>query len=176
MGLETRLNAKPYHPEAGKIVFTTEARGLASHSPARGRQTPAQIKEAEEIMGVVKAQPHRRGSDDPRLSEPLGRFVASHNLRSECYDAGNRYAEIVKEAKSAMGFDVAGWAPGGQGDYGLDEAQLQARKELALDRRKRADEVLMRLMPRLPRAMERFAYEQMEPSPYDHDLRSESVV
>lgn len=176
MGHHTTMNAKPYIPQSGRIIYSTEAKGLASHARAVARQTPAELKAAAEMMAVVKAQPHRMGSDDFRLSEPLGRFVASHRLRSECYDAGNRYAEIVKEAKSAMGFDVAGWAPGGQGDCALTDAQLQARKDLAVGRRREADDVLARLMPRLPRVMEKFAYDQIEPSIYDHDLLRDGLV
>jgi hypothetical protein len=163
---------------AGIALLSRTSLRLAAVSPAtppaKGDRRPLQerIEAAarEDAVSVALAQPHRRGSDDPRLSEPLGRFVAVHRLRPECYEAGNRYAEIVKEAKSASGFNVAGWAPGGQGDCDMTDAQRQARKELALSRREKADAELRSVMARAPRVMERLCYDQSEPSPYDESL------
>ena len=51
-----------------RIVFTTEVRGIV-------RRTPKEEAAQREIMAVALAQPHRRGSDDPRMATPLGRFV-----------------------------------------------------------------------------------------------------
>ena len=178
MGIETRLIEKPYQPEARKIVFTTQVRGLASHSPARGRQTPAQIREAEEIMSVVKAQPHRRGSDDPRLASPLGRFCAriwakDAHLRAACYSAGGDYAREVREALAARGFNVEGLEPETQrGNSGSQDptAQEIADQQLKIAEKDRivaaANAVLVPIDPRLPRAMESLCCTLDEPSPY----------
>jgi len=151
--------------QPNRIVFTTEVKGLVS-----GSRSPREEREQREAMAVALAQPHRTGSDDRRLGTPLGRFCRRLRLRDELYDAGEQYCEIVRQAKAAKGFNVPGLAPG-ESDLGaLTEEQIAAMREAAVLRLKKADEVLLAIMPRLPRAMERFAYDQLEPSLYDEDL------
>ena len=170
MGIaNAQLNQRAYRPEESRIVFSTACSGLMSHIPLRGRQTPAEIKETDEIMSVVRAQPHRRGSDDARLSEPLGRFCAVQRLREECYRAGSQYGEIVRQAKAAMGFRVPGLVPNKEG-LPLTDDQIEAIKIAALQRLDNANCVLVAVMYRLPRAMEKLCYDQLEISPYDEGI------
>lgn len=129
-----------------------------------------EAREREETMATALAQPHRRGSDDIRLSEPLGRFCAAHKLRDECYNAGVRYAEIVGEAKTAQGFPVPGWTPGDSGFEKLTEAQIFAKKELAVQRLKDVNGALIAVIARLPRAMERVCFDQLAPAPADEAI------
>ena len=139
--------------------------------PAKGDRRPIQerIEAAEraENIAFVASQPHRQGSDDPRLSDPLGRFCAVQRLGDHCRQAGVRYREVVEDDKIARGFTVNGWAPSDRGYAGLTDQQIEARKELAIRRRHEADAILRSIMPRLPWAMERLVYEEQEPSPYD---------
>jgi hypothetical protein len=184
---------KPRIPDRGKdrVVWRDGAphyRGAVVVNPVQERlkeedqQTNA---EREEMLHVALTQPHRKGfanasaeaskagSSFSRLSEPLGRLCATPQpstgrpLGDHCWQAGQRYAEIVKEFKTAWGFDVEGWAPGSNGMEPFTPEQIEARKQLAISRKKEADEVLTRIIPRLPRAMERLCYDQLEPSIYD---------
>ena len=168
--VDQALTRRPYYPEHSKIVFSTSCSGLQSHSPMRARQTPAELREADEIMSVVRSQPHRRGSDDPRLSEPLGRFCALHKLREECYRAGSQYGEITRQAKAAMGFRVPGLVAGENGALARSDDELERDKFLALKRLDDANCVLVSIMYRLPRAMEKLTFDQLEPSPYDESV------
>jgi len=144
--------------------------------PAKGDRRPVQdrIEAAEREANIAQArlQPHRQGSDDPRLSTPLGRFCASPHgslprLGDHCYQAGERYAEIVRDARNAQGFHVDGWSPSDNAAFSLTPAQMSARKDLAIIRRRYADNILKAVISRLPWAMERLCYHQLEPSPYD---------
>jgi hypothetical protein len=179
-------------PSPSNIVFSTEARGTAEFARS-GYQTPAEIAETAAIMATALSQPHRRplsgheGSggyeaaknDDRRLESVLGRFCANHKPRplgDHCYQAGIRYAEIVREYKNAMGFDVPGWGPSDNGYLTMTPAQIAARKELAIMRKRGADEVLLALMPRLPRVMEKLCFDELEPSPYDEALIIDGLV
>lgn len=170
-----------------RIVFSTEALGLSRFS---GYQTPAEIAASEANRAVVLSQPHRMPiydafgrviarADDKRLESALGRFCAMHKPRplgDHCYQSGLRYGEIVREYKNAMGFDTPGR---GSGDFDyliLTGPQVQARKELAIMRKREADEILMALMPRLPRAMEKLCYDEFTPSIYDEALIIDGLV
>lgn len=175
-----RLRA-PIHSH---ITITTDCRGLS------GYQTPRELEAHAENMAVVIAQPHRQpvydsggvviaSGEDRRLEGVFGRFCAGHKPRplgDHCYYAGLRYAEIVREYKNAMGFDVAGWAPSDLGYATLTEAQVAARKDLAVIRKREADEVLFALMPRLPARMERLCFDELQPSPYDEALLVDGLV
>lgn len=162
----------------GAVLLTKSAALLSPHLAAvandgrRGMDERIAAAESAMVMSVALSQPHRRGSNPAaeRLSEPLGRFCQNHKpkpLGEHCWHAGTRYAEIVGEAKTAQGLRVPGWAPGAGGYEELTEAQLAVKKELALARLKDANAILTCVTPRLPRAMERFVFDQMEPSPYD---------
>ena len=182
--VDQALTRRPYYPEQSRIIFSTSCSGLQSHSPMRARQTEAELKATDEVMSVVLAQPHRKGlekapsgthdpdrfyADDARLSEPLGRFCAAKRLREECYRAGSQYAEIVRQAKSAMGFRVPGLVPNKEGLPPTD-AELERNKIEAFKRLDNANCVLVAIMYRLPRAMEKFVYDQLEPAPNDEDI------
>lgn len=166
------IPADPNKPNP--IAIITASACLPSITPKFRKLLPGEDfkdyeqREREDTVSVARAQPHRRGSDDPRAGEPLFEFCRLHQLRSECYAAGNRYAEIVGEAKTAQGFSVPGWTPGDSGFEKLTFAQIEARKELALIKLKNAEAVLRAVMPRLPARMESLTFDQREPSPYDH--------
>jgi hypothetical protein len=180
---------RPRVPSPSNIVFSTEARGTAEFARS-GYQTPAEIAEAQANMATALSQPHRQAifdasggvvakSDDKRLESSLGRFCATRKPRplgDHCYQAGIRYAEIVREYKNAMGFDVPGWGPSDNGYLTMTPAQIAARKELAIMRKRGADEVLLALMPRLPRVMEKLCFDELEPSPYDEALIIDGLV
>ncbi len=72
--------AKPRHP-GGEVI----------------RQRP------DAIIGVVLAQPHRRGDTDQLRASALGRACMRARLRRECYDAGEDYASIVRRWRAAKG-------------------------------------------------------------------------
>lgn len=134
----------------------------------RTAQERIEAQERAEAVAVALAQPHRRGSDNPKAGEPLHEFCALYGLRRECYDAGIRYAEIVGEAKTAQGFSVPGWTPGDSGYEQRTPEQIEARKELALIKLRNAEGVL-RIVQCRPTAMERLTFDQREPAQHDHD-------
>jgi hypothetical protein len=154
---------------ADRIVFSTEARGLQAIDKAAQEERKRTDAERAQTMAVALAQPHRQGSTDPRLSEPLGRFCAAHRLKNECWRAGNQHAEVLRQAKAARGFKVPDLIGAG-GNSDLTPQQIEAMREAAVIRERDAIAVLVTVMPRAPRAVERFVYDQLEPSIYDHDL------
>jgi hypothetical protein len=157
------------------IVFTTEVHGMA-------RRTPKEAATQREIMAVALAQPHRHGSDDPRLATPLGRFVErtwmrGENLYFSGYRAGGDYARDVNSALVAHGFRVEGFEPDqlrmSAPSGGATPAQIAAQQaQIAqLDQCvARANEVLVELHQRLPRAMEKLCCSLNDPSPYAEDM------
>lgn len=158
--------------------------------PARARMTPADERAQAEIMKVALAQPHRRDEEDPRstwLATPLGRFCLRTWRRDEkmsdtCFYAGNDYAKGVRAYLVACGHNVPGVgsrqpdAP----EIDLDDLSPDERakviaaanlvKEAAKAIVDRANEVLIDIMPRLPRAMERLCCTLDEPFPNDGDM------
>lgn len=154
-------------PDRGrdKIVYST---AQPIYSDPRELPPTEQAKERAENIAVALAQPHRRGSDDPRLGTALGRFCAAQRLGDHCWLAGGRHLEIVQDAKLAMGFSIrsGGWGSDG-GFQVMTDAELEARKELAMIRLRETDGVLRQVMPRLPAAMERLTYDDRDPSILD---------
>ena len=108
----------------------------------------------EEVQATALSQPHRRGSDDPRLESPLGRFCAIHGFSSELFGAGVRYREIVLEARQALGLPNPGYAPGKSGfTDGMDDKQIAERRERADKSQGESDATLKRIKLRLPSVM-----------------------
>lgn len=154
--------------------------------PAAGDRRPAQERveaaERADAVSVALAQPHRAGSDDPRLAFPLGRFCATawrndHDFGRKMHAAGGSYAGDVRSLKVASGFHVIGSeresmaAPNGDDDLSPEEIQAMRANIFGLRMAlKRADELLLNVMPRLPRAMVRLCFDHDEPSPYDHEI------
>jgi hypothetical protein len=159
--------------------------------PAAQRQGQSDKEEEAEIADVLSVainQPHRKGhsgaiyearragSAFTRLSEALGRFCASPHaptglpLGDHCWQAGQRYAEIVREYKTACGFDIHGWAPSDRGFSSLTQEQIEARKELAIQRKAEADQILRSIKLRLPAVLERLCYDQLEPFACDSGI------
>lgn len=136
-------------------------------------------------LAVALAQPHRGGSEDPRLAFPLGRFCAStwrndHDFGRRMHAAGASYAVDIRALKVASGFHVTGsdreGAPPTE-DQGLspeeEKKKLEAMRANISALRltlKRADELLLEIIPRLPRAMVRLCFDHDEPSIYDRDI------
>ena len=169
-----RMNPPFRQASRSPIVFSTEARGLATIAPSRGRQTPAEERETAEIKSVVLAQPHRRGDPSIRAGEPLWAFcrtmiMADEDFRERHYRAGVQYGEIVRQGKAALGFHVAGLHDPCEGDV-LSEAQQAAMREAAIKRREDANAVLRGVIPRLVGAMERLCYDRLPWSPYDEGI------
>lgn len=85
--------------------------GPRTKSGALRKPTLQQIKEAEakeyrENMQPVANQPHRRNAPDPldrRLSSALGRFCIAHGLRSELFDAGEEWGNLLRRWRAAKG-------------------------------------------------------------------------
>lgn len=85
--------------------------GPRTKSGALRKPTLQQIKEAEakeyrENMQTVANQPHRRNAPDPldrRLSSALGRFCIAHGLRSELFDAGEEWGNLLRRWRAAKG-------------------------------------------------------------------------
>lgn len=185
-------------PDAGGIRMVSKT-ALASlpHRAApprasddrRTEQERADAWERTEALSVVLAQPHRLGDRNVKLAESLGRFCQSQRLGDHCLGAGEDYARIVREARSAQGLPVAGLTPddaAGQsfceGLCTLSQCALfsarcpRARKELALMRLQTSNEVLIKIMPRLPLQMERLVVDKMDPSPRDGGVLVHGLV
>ena len=165
----------------------TAPKRSASIPSAKGDRLPiqARLEDAERAaaVAVALAQPERRGIADAaeasqagskaaRLHEALGRFCARQWPRDEewsdsMYRAGSAYDEIIRDSLIAMGLPYIGQAGGRDGGEELSVEQAAARKEVALARRKRADEILVRVHARGARVMESLCYVKRDPSPYD---------
>ena len=155
-----------------------------------GTQTPAQEHEREEAIAVALAQPHRQpiitddghvicAGEDRRLENIFGRWCLGHRpypLADHLYDAGIRYAEVVREEKQARGFNVVARSYGEAYYSGLTQEQIEARKDLAISRRKAADEVLSPIKVRLPQRMESLVYDELWPSPNDEGVLIAGLV
>lgn len=168
------------------IVYTTEARGLSPRQTLfdrRGfsherfdevsRKGEADLAEEAATKATVLAQPHRLGSDDKRMGTALGRFCAGHKpyaLGEHLFASAERYGDIIREYKNAMGFSVPGWAPSDNGYRDLTEAQIQARKELAVQRKGQADAILICVHRRGPRVLEWLTFDDRDPVPHDESL------
>lgn len=183
MGQHSTMNAKPYIPKSGRIIYSTEAKGLASHSRTLARQTPAQIKAADEIMSVVKAQPHRQGSDDPRLSDPLGQFCAAQWVpiwvdgrdanrehRDDMYRAGCQYGEIVHQHRVLMDLGDGGRTTPEGISCALTDEQRRANCDAARLKREAAEGILRNVHSRGVSAMTRLCVEGRDPLPTNENL------
>lgn len=182
-----------------QITLSKRAAQLSPHlakKAADGRLPLAErmmAAESAEAMAVALAQPHRAGSDDPWLAFPLGRFCRrtwvgddrrTSELRNACFGAGNDYATEIRIAKIARGEHVEGVYSESRcvnsadlpDDPKVRAALIAAAKaaiEAADGKVRRANECLLAIMPRLPRAMERLccASDPLdEPSPYDEGM------
>jgi hypothetical protein len=144
------------------------------------RPVADRLEEAErrDAVSVALKQPHKPSIDNPRRSEPLGRFCALLPISTgdRCWQAGQRYAEIVREHKTARGFDVLGWAPSDRGYSGVTPEQLEARRDLAIARKHEADRELNHLSSRLPRVLELLCYDQREPIASDRDATIKGLI
>lgn len=151
--------------------------------PPLRRMTPADERAQAEIMSVALKQPHRRGEADPRderLATPLGRFCRrmwrnDSEMRHACFCAGNDYARDVRAYLVACGHNVPGVDSiqrGGSAEDLTPEAIETARlaKEAAKAIVDRANEVLIDVEYRLPRAMERLCCSLDEPYPCDEGI------
>ena len=122
-----------------------------------GRQTPAQEREQASIMSVALAQPHRRGSRDPKAAEPLWEVCRRLRLRDELYRAGMSYGVVSRSAKIAFGMRVDGVA---EGHGSVSDEQQIARDRLARQRYDEAVRVLKRVSPYCHQVLEEYCFEE----------------
>jgi hypothetical protein len=66
----------------------------------RAQRPPVVVRD---VRDVALSQPHRRGSNDPFLESPLGRFVLCHKLDRLVYDAALGYAKLVRRIFAIRG-------------------------------------------------------------------------
>jgi hypothetical protein len=116
------ISARQRHP-GGKIKQPTKAE----------REAAEKAREQAE-KATVLAQPHRRGDTDQRCESALGSFVIRNKLRSELYDAGQAYADLVRRWRLVIG----GVRIEGHKSLGAD--QHEVTRELADKLTKRVDE------------------------------------
>ena len=184
---------RPVVSEGAQIVTATalqwpSAPRLAPPSSGDRRSAQERVEAAEraEAMSVALAQPHRDGSDDPRLAFPLGRFCASvwRNdvaFGNAMHAAGAEYSKEVRAVKVARGEHVVGSESENPLPYVLQEmagAEIAAAKALidGLERTlDKADSLLRGVMPRCPRAMVNLCFDHLEPSPYDASMLSNGI-
>lgn len=149
-------------PIAPRFPITTVVAMRAAKSE---RQTAAERirgeAEERETMSVVLAQKHRDGRRSSIRGYALGRFVDDHRLRGALHQAGMEYAELVRDARLAMGLHVPGQPQGAGGNSALDGAQVAARKEFAVQARSAADRALFNRQ-RID-AMVRLTYDDIDP-------------
>ncbi len=191
-----RAGGKLRGPVDSPIPYSTDTSLVMPKKPsvipsAKGDRRPIQERidaaEEEDAMSVALSQPHRRdcpdaaearraGSVSSRLSEPLGRLCARLRLRDELWYAGGDYAKIVRAAKMAKEFDVIGLSSSDTPGEPLSEKEIEAKRIKALTKFEQTNEVLRAVMPRLPRAMERLCYDQLEPAPRDESLLKHGLL
>ena len=164
-----------------KWPTASELRPAPISDTLRTLQERREAAERAEAQSVALAQPHRQGRVDECFGTPLGRFCEARwpgevreAWRKKMFAAGECYDQIVRDSKIALGLPYLGQAGGAEGSS-LTEAQIEARKELALRRRKRADEALREIKLGLPALLERFVYEQRDLGPYDEDLAAHGL-
>ena len=87
----------------------------------------------DEVTVTVLRQPHRKGDTDQRRASALGRFVLAYRMRSEIYDSGNEYAELVARWRAARGIptDVR-LGVGGCGEGPADETVREWNKKIEM--------------------------------------------
>jgi hypothetical protein len=148
------------------------------------RKTPAEERDEAAIMAVALAQPHRRGSRDPALSEPLGAFClrrwppspsdgpysgnAGH--RFDMFHAGRAYAEVVHHHRVLLGLGAGSVTTAEGLSCDRTEAQRSADLRLAQIERDLADCVLRGVHPRGVPATMRLCVDEIAHMPGDEDL------
>lgn len=189
-----RGGAKPRVRPDSPIAFVTDT---ALMFPAKQSSVPTALNdrrtaderieaaERAEAQSVALRQPHRVGSDspsDPRLAFPLGRLCVAlwrndASFGDRMYGAGLKYAVEVRAVRIAAGFHVVGSERDGirfaesSEEYSEDEIRAMRANRSALERTlEKADQVLIDVMPRCPRAMVRICFDHEEPSIYDTDV------
>lgn len=187
---------------ASRIQLTTKTALRISQSPPIALESPTErmtreqrqeAVERAEALSVVLAQPHRQGNRDTRLAEPLGRFCAGHRpkpLGDHCRLAGERYEEIIREARAAQGFIVPDTAKG-LSDRGLLQCEgncalsycaanaedcPRVRRELAVQRLKESNAVLSLTLRRLPAVIEYLVYYKQDPAETDRQYIVDGLV
>lgn len=137
----------------------------------------------EDMLSVVKSQPHRAGSDDKMLVDPLGRFCrkswpprsvgredfnADH--RGVMYASGQRFAEIVHQHRVAIGLGSGSMTKAEGFSVDMTDEQRAAQCEAARIKREDAEAVLRAVDAKAVAAMTRIAVDELDPTPYQEDL------
>lgn len=76
---------------------------LQRESTAQERLNEISRAQADEMMSVVRNQPHRKGEASPLAESSLGRFVLLYRLDHALFDAGMQYARVRGQWLAAMG-------------------------------------------------------------------------
>lgn len=135
-GKRSALRPRPAPPMCFPIVTVVAIR-TAKSERQREAENVRGLTAEREMMAVAKAAREQHGD-----SNALWRFVRENHLRVEMYQAGVTYAEIVRNARIALGLHVPGQPQGPGAESSLDEGQLAARKEFTMMARAAADRVL----------------------------------
>lgn len=193
-----RAGAKPRVRPDSPIAFITDtalmfpAKQSSVPTALNDRRTADERIEAAEraeAQSVALRQPHRVGSDspsDPRLAFPLGRLCAAlwrndARFGNKMYGAGVLYAAEVRAVRIAAGFHVIG--PEREKKMAAEDIdnlppeergrvikEMQDNRSALEKTLEKADQVLIDVMPRCPRAMVRICFDHEEPSIYDTDV------
>ena len=163
-------SAIPFRTETALTAPKSESAIPPAKDDRRSAQERFEAAERERARSVVLAQPHRRGSEDPMAGDALWETCRRLRVRKELYEAGDRYGEIVRQDRAAMGLHVPGLSRGEGDGLDLTEAQQEAIRSAAKLKRERANAELLGIMQRAPRVLERLCYDRLPPSPYDDDV------
>lgn len=129
------------------------------------------------ILATALGQPHRRGSDDPRLECPLGRLCLSAGFPGDLYGAGVRYREVVLEARQALGLPNPGYQAGSSGyTEGMDDAAAAKRARQTRERQNESDAVLCRVARTLPSLMKNLCVLEIEPNHSNYSILRRGLV
>ena len=66
-------------------------------------QRAPRAERKEDVVGLVREQPHRRGNMDQLCGDALGRFILRHGLRRELYDAANQFGTLIRRYYHVIG-------------------------------------------------------------------------
>ena len=147
-----------------RIIVSTEARGLS------GYQTPAEIKDAQAIMRVAMAQPHRLGVSpfpaDAWMATALGRFCRRHwrdrDTQHGYWQVGERYAQLVDCDSLARGLSPRRCAEAQTSGSELTMVELRERRLDAARHLSDAEDAMREVDNQAPRAVFRLAWEDLD--------------
>ena len=146
-------------------------------------------RERAENMSVALQQRHRTVqvlsngatilSDDKRRESALFWLCMSHKPRplgDHCYDAGIFYMELVRAMLNAEGHKQPGTNYNSEPEEMLTDEQLIAKKQVARQRKREADSVLIPIFDRLPSRLESLVCDNRYPPDNWHAVIARGLV